>query len=95
MPEKDGSFWTMIAGSLAAIGAYLRYYIANRAKAMTRLWWRNALIDVTASTFIGIIVFLLFASVIGETAAAGLGGFAGHIGARETVLLLQGFLKKK
>lgn len=93
MPDNDR--WLLAAGVLAAIGGYLRFYTLNRNRKMTLLWWRDAAADAAVSALLGIIVFLISSPVIGATAAAGLGGYAGHIGARSSALLVRKYLDKK
>lgn len=93
MPDNER--WLLIAGILAAIGGYLRFYMLNRNRKMTLIWWRDAVTDVAVSALVGIIVFLIASPVIGDTSAAGLGGFAGHIGARSSALLIRRYLDKK
>jgi len=95
VPEKDATFWATVGGGLAAVGSWLRYYIANKHKKMNAGWWRDGVIDLTASVTIGIVVFLIASQVVGEVAAAGFAGFSGHIGTRETILLLRKFTGKK
>lgn len=95
MPEKDSTLWAWLAAGLAAFGGYLRYYFANRGKAMGMEWWSEALIDVAASVFIGIVVFLIASPITGETAAAGMAGYAGHIGTRNTVLFIRNYIIRK
>ena len=95
MPEKDSTFWALLAAGLAAFGGYLRYYFANRGKIMDIAWWSEALVDIAASVFIGIVVFLVAYPVTGETAAAGLAGYAGHIGTRNTVLFIRNYISRK
>ena len=94
MPEKDTSLWVTVGGGLAAVGSWLRYWLANKHKKMNRAWWRDGAIDVIASMAIAISVFLISTGFVGDVAAAGFAGFAGHIGARETILLLRKFTGK-
>lgn len=93
MPDNER--WLLVAGILAAIGGYLRFYILNRNRKMTLLWWRDAAADAAVSALLGIIVYLIASPVIGEISAAGLGGYAGHIGARSSALLIRRYLDKK
>lgn len=93
MPDNER--WLLIAGTLAAIGGYLRYYTLNRNRKMTLIWWRDAAADAAVSAFIGVIVFMVASPVIGDISAAGLGGYAGHVGARSSALLIRKYLDKK
>lgn len=87
--------WLLIAGLLAAIGGYLRFYTVNRNRKMTLIWWRDAAADAAVSALLGVIVYLVASPVIGDISASGLGGYAGHIGARSSALFIRRYLDKK
>lgn len=95
MVDKDATMWAWLAAGLAAIGGYLRYYFMNKGKAKNIEWWIDAGVDVVASVFIGIVVFMVSSPFIGGTAAAGLAGYAGHIGTRGLVLLIGRYIGKR
>lgn len=93
MPDNER--WLLTAAALAGIGGYLRYYMSNRNRKKTLRWWRDAAGDTAVSGLIGITVFLISSPFVGETAAAGLGSYAGHLGARSSALLIRRYLDKK
>ena len=95
MPEKDTTFWATVGAGLAAIGSWLRYYIANKSKSLDWPFWRDGAIDVVGSVSLGIVVYLGATQFVSEIAAAGAGGLVGHLGARETIMLLRRFTEKK
>jgi hypothetical protein len=95
VPDKDTATWISVGGGLAAAGSWIRYYMANKHKRMTLGWWLDGAVDLIASVTIGIIVFLITSHFVGDIAAAGFAGFSGHIGARETVLMLRKFTGKR
>ena len=92
MPEKDMTMWAAIAAVLAAVGGYIGYYLKNRRRIKNTEWWVEAGADVLASAFIGIIVFLVASPFTGEMVAAGLAGYAGHVGTREVVRLIHRYV---
>lgn len=95
MEGKDLTTWAWLAAGLAAIGGYLRYYFTNKDKTKNLEWWIDAGTDIVASVFIGIVVFMASSPFIGGTAAAGLAGYAGHIGTRGLVLLIGRYIGKR
>mgnify|MGYP001594045706 FL=1 len=95
MPDKDTTLWVTAAAALAAVGGYIGYYLKNKRRIRDVEWWVDAGADVLASTFIGVIVFLVASPFTGEMAAAGLAGYAGHVGTREVVRLIHRYLFRR
>ena len=95
MPEKHTTLWATAAAALAAVGGYIGYYLKNKRRIRDVEWWVDAGADVLASAFIGIIVFLVASPFAGEMVAAGLAGYAGHVGAREVVWLIHRYLFRR
>ena len=95
MPDKELAFWAAVGAGLAAIGSSIRYCIPNAVKKTRLEWWRDGAIDLLGSVTLSVVVFLGATQVVNEVAAAGAAGMVGHLGVRETILLIRRLTKRK
>jgi len=80
---------------MAAWGCTVNYFYRLRRHG-AKFCWHELLIEMFASTFAGVIVFILSVGLLHEPTlvAAAFSGLAGHAGARTIVLLFRALAKK-
>jgi hypothetical protein len=102
--QNNTTEWLGIAAAIAVIGGWIRYYYENRHRHMGLAWWIGCLVDAISSIFISTVVFFLIYGALGaygvaveyaQAIAAGLGGYAGHLGTREVVFLITKLIESR
>jgi len=98
MPEKDVSWWGLaIALGLGLVGGLVRRLQKWSGGRIDRADVRNGAIDLFGSAFISVITYMLAVWWLNlhPMAGAAIGGVAGHIGTRATVLALEQYIRRR
>lgn len=97
MPEKDPSWWGLaIAAGLGIFGGLVRLLQGYHGGKLKAADYRNAAIDLFGSAFISVVAYMLAVwwLELHPMAGAAIGGVAGHVGTRATILYLEQFIKR-
>jgi hypothetical protein len=97
MPEKQfdpNLIGLIIAMTMGIFGSFIRLWKDWNGRKMNRTNIRNAVIDIFGSLFFTVSIYMLTVWWIGmhPMAGAAVGGLAGHLGTRQTILILQKYL---
>ena len=98
MPEKDPSWWgPAIAVGLGLLGGAVRLLQGWHGRKLRAFDFVNAAIDLFGSAFISMIAYMLAVwwLQLHPMAGAALGGVAGHIGTRASIIALEQYIKRR